>query len=36
MDVVDSFIDGGLEMSETGELSVPKEDIVMKRVTMVK
>ena len=36
MDVVDSFIDGGLEMSETGELSVPKEDIVMKKVTMVK
>ena len=36
MDVVDSFIDGGLEMSMSGELSTPKEAIVIKKATLVK
>ena len=36
MDTVEAFLDGGLDMSESGELSVPKEKIVMKKVTVVK
>ncbi len=36
MEVVDSFLEGGLDMSQTGELSVPKKALIMKKVTVVK
>lgn len=35
MEVVDSFLDKGLSVSSSGEISVPNEDIVMKSVTLV-
>lgn len=35
MEVVDSFLETELTMSSSGEMSVPKEDIVMKKLTVV-
>ena len=36
METVEAFLDAGLNMSQSGELSVPKEKIIMKKVTVVK
>lgn len=36
MDVIDSFVEQEMEASAYGELSVPKEDIVIKKMTVVK
>jgi len=35
MEVVDAFLEVELEMNSSGEMASPKEDIVMKKVTMV-
>lgn len=36
MDVVDDFLNGEFDMNEMGEMSIPKKDIVMKKVVVVK